>query len=416
MKATKLFFKTQKESPKDADSINANVLIRGGYVEKHMAGVYGLLPLGLSVYRKIENIIREGMTLVSGQEILMNVLQPKELWDETGRFSEINDIMYQFKDKRDKEIGLAPTHEEQVTDIIRHHIKSYKDLPVSLYQIQVKFRNEPRAKSGLLRGREFMMKDMYSFHTDEKDFKKYYQEVAGEYKKIFSKIGLETKYVAADGGMFSKYSHEFQVICPTGEDTIYHCDKCKFAQNKEISKVSDGDKCPECDGNIIESKSIEVGNIFPLKNKFSSAMGAKFADENGKETDILMGCYGIGLTRTLAAIVEVYFDQQNNKMIWPESIAPFLVEIISLGKNEESEKLYSGLLEKKIDVLYDDRDISAGEKFADADLIGSPKRIIISEKSLKAGGVELIDLKSNKSQIVKPNEIISKLTEKFLKK
>jgi len=408
MKATKLFFKTRKESPKDADSINANVLVRGGYVQKHMAGVYGLLPLGLKVYRKIENIVREGMNSIDGQEIIMNVLQPRELWDETGRFSEISEIMYQFKDKNGKDIGLAPTHEEQVTDIIRHHIKSYKDLPTSLYQIQVKFRNEPRAKSGLLRGREFMMKDMYSFHVDEKDFENYYKKVGEKYLDIFSKIGLKTKYVAADGGIFSKYSHEFQVICPTGEDTIYYCDKCDFAENKEIAKVKNEDKCPKCDGKIIEAKSIEVGNIFPLKNKFSSAMGAKFVDNNGSEKDLIMGCYGIGLTRALAAIVEVYFDQENNMMIWPESVAPFDVEIISLEKNKEAEELYEKIKDK-IEILYDDRDVSAGEKFAEADLIGAPKRVIVSEKSLKSGGAELIDLKSGESQIVEIEEIASVL-------
>ena len=408
MKATKLFFKTRKESPKDADSINANVLVRGGYVQKHMAGVYGLLPLGLKVYRKIENIVREGMNSIDGQEIMMNVLQPRELWDETGRFSEISEIMYQFKDKNGKDIGLAPTHEEQVTDIIRHHIKSYKDLPTSLYQIQVKFRNEPRAKSGLLRGREFMMKDMYSFHVDEKDFENYYKKVGEKYLDIFSKIGLKTKYVAADGGIFSKYSHEFQVICPTGEDTIYYCDKCDFAENKEIAKVKNDDKCPKCDGKIIEAKSIEVGNIFPLKNKFSSAMGAKYVDNNGSEKDLIMGCYGIGLTRALAAIVEVYFDQENNMMIWPESVAPFDVEIISLEKNKEAEELYEKIKDK-IDILYDDRDVSAGEKFAEADLIGAPKRVIVSEKSLKSGGAELIDLKSGESQIVEIEKIASVL-------
>jgi prolyl-tRNA synthetase len=408
MKATKLFFKTRKESPKDADSINANVLVRGGYVQKHMAGVYGLLPLGLKVYRKIENIVREGMNSIDGQEIMMNVLQPRELWDETGRFSEISEIMYQFKDKNGKDIGLAPTHEEQVTDIIRHHIKSYKDLPTSLYQIQVKFRNEPRAKSGLLRGREFMMKDMYSFHVDEKDFENYYKKVGEKYLDIFSKIGLKTKYVAADGGIFSKYSHEFQVICPTGEDTIYYCDKCDFAENKEIAKVKNDDKCPKCDGKIIEAKSIEVGNIFPLKNKFSSAMGAKYVDNNGSEKDLIMGCYGIGLTRALAAIVEVYFDQENNMMIWPESVAPFDVEIISLEKNKEAEELYEKIKDK-IDILYDDRDVSAGEKFAEADLIGAPKRVIVSEKSIKSGGAELIDLKSGESQIVEIEKIASVL-------
>lgn len=408
MKASKYFFKTLKELPRDADSINASFLTRGGYVQKNMAGVYALLPLGLKIYRKIEQIIRREMDEIGGQEIMMNILQPKELWDETGRWQETADVMYRIKDQ---EVGLAPTHEEQVTDIVRRKIKSYKDLPLALYQIQVKFRNESRAKSGLLRGREFMMKDMYSFHASEEDCQKYYQIVIDAYKKIFSQMDLETKVVAADGGMFSKYSHEFQVICPTGEDTIFYCDKCDFAENKEIAKVKSGNKCPKCDGNIIEAKSIEVGNIFPLKNRFSSAMGAKFLDKDGKEKEMIMGCYGIGLSRVLATIVEVYFDQQNNKMIWPKSVAPFDIEIISLNKNEEAGKIYQELSDDGIEILYDDREMTAGEKFAEADLIGAPIRIIVSEKSLAAGGVEIIDAKSNKSKIVKDGEILAKLKD-----
>ena len=389
MKASKFFLKTIKETPKDADSINAAVLVRGGYVQKQMAGVYALLPLGLRVYRKIENIVREEMNAVGGQELSMNVLQPRELWEETGRWKEIEEIMY----KVSEDVGLAPTHEEQITDIVRKKISSYKDLPVSLYQIQTKFRNEPRAKSGLLRGREFIMKDMYSFHADESDFETYYKEATRAYSKFFDRIGLETRIVAASGGIFSKYSHEFQVICPTGEDTIYICgspvSECDFAENKEIAKVKDGDKCPKCGGIIKEEKSIEVGNIFPLKNKFSGSMNAKFLDADGNEKEMIMGCYGIGLTRVLATLVEVYFDQQNNKMVWPKNVAPFAVQIISLNKNDESEKVYKKLIDKNIEVLFDDRDVSAGEKFADADLIGAPTRIIISEKSLAAGGAEV---------------------------
>lgn len=403
MKASKYLLKTEKELPRDADSINASFLVRAGYVQKQMAGVYALLPLGLRVYRKIENIIREEMDAVGGQEVLMNVLQPKELWQETGKWEGIKDIMYRVGE----DVGLAPSHEEQVTDIIRKKVSSYKDLPLSIYQIGVKFRNEPRAKSGLLRGREFMMKDMYSFHATEEDFEKYYQEVAQAYKKSFDRIGLETKYVAAGGGMFTDRSDEFQVICPTGEDTIYHCDKCDFTENKEISKLSGGDKCPKCGGIIKEEKSIEVGNIFPLDNKYSSKMGAKFLDADGKEKDLIMGCYGIGLTRVLATLVEVYYDQQNSKMFWPKSVAPFAVEIISINKNEEAEKLYAELSSKNIEVLYDDWEISAGEKFADADLVGAPIRIIVSEKSLNAGGVEIID--GPKTEIIEISKVLDQV-------
>ena len=269
MKQSRLFLKTRKETPADADSINASYLIRTGFVEKQMAGVYALLPLGFRVYKKIEAIIREEMNAVGGQEMLMNILQPKELWDETGRWAEGKEVMYQFKDSRDKEIGLGWTHEEQVTDIVRKKIKSYKDLPQALYQIHAKFRNEARAKSGLLRGREFMMKDMYSFHATEEDLDDFYEKVKIAYLKIYERLRLDAKVVQASGGLFSKYSHEFQVLAPVGEDVIYHCDKCGFAQNKEIAEVKEGDKCPECDGKIRVSNGIEVGNIFLLKNKYS---------------------------------------------------------------------------------------------------------------------------------------------------
>ena len=405
MKQSQLFFKTRKETPSDADSINASYLTRAGFIEKHMAGVYALLPLGYKVYKKIEGIIREEMNVIGGQEILMNVLQPKELWDETGRWQEMDDIIYKMKDSRGKEIGLGPTHEEELTDIIRKKVESYKDLPFALYQIQTKFRNELRVKSGLLRGREFIMKDLYSFHTDEKDLADYYEKAKKAYFNVFKRLGLEAKIVEASGGVFSKYSHEFQVIAPAGEDTIFYCEKCDFAQNKEIAEVKDGDKCPKCGSAIKSASSIEVGNIFPLKNKYSSAMGAKFIDKDGKEKEIIMGCYGIGLTRALATIVEIYYDVTKNKMVWPKEVAPYLVHLISLQKNAEAEEIHSELLEKKVEVLYDDREISAGQKFAEADLLGCPIRIIVSEKSLKNGGAEVTDVKTGKSEIEKLDSI-----------
>lgn len=406
MRRSEAFIKTQKETPADADSINAALLTRGGFVKKHMAGAYALLPLGLKTYKKIENIVREELNSIGAQELLMNVLQPKELWEETNRWKEIEEVMY----KVGSDIGLAPTHEEQITDIVRGKVSSYKELPLSFYQFQVKFRNEPRAKSGLLRGREFLMKDMYSFHATEDDFEVYYQRVIVAYKKIFSRMGLETKLVAASGGMFSKYSHEFQVICPTGEDTVYVCDKCDFAENIEIAKVKNGDKCSKCDGRIREEKSIEVANIFPLKDKFSSTMGAKILDAEGKEQNIIMGCYGIGMTRAIATIVEIYNDTRG--ILWPQNVSPYQVNLISLGKNTECDKIYENLTKEGIEVLYDDREeITAGEKFADADLIGCPYRVIISEKSLAAGGAEISTRKDSKNGTIIPIEdIIKKIT------
>ena len=395
MKLSQLFMKTRKEVPADADSINASYLIRAGFAEKYMAGVYGLLPLGLRVVKKIENIVREEMNAINGQEILMNVLQPREIWEETGRWESAVDIFYKMKDSRGKDLALAPTHEEQVVDIVRHRIKSYKDLPFALYQIQTKFRNEPRVKSGMLRGREFIMKDMYSFHADLEDFEKFYELSKAAYSKIFSRLGLDAKIVAASGGIFSKYSHEFQVLTPVGEDTIFYCDspagECEFAENKEIATVSEGDKCPKCGGNIKMERGIEVGNIFPLKNKFTAPMKATFLDKEGKPVEFLMGCYGIGITRAMATIVEIYYDSASNAMKWPESVAPYDIEIISLGQNETAEKIYKELLDKKIQVLFDDRELSAGEKFAEADLIGAPKRLIISKKTIADNSIEYRD-------------------------
>ncbi|MFA6963418.1 MAG: aminoacyl--tRNA ligase-related protein [Patescibacteria group bacterium] len=390
MKQSQLFLKTRKEVPADADSINASYLIRASFAEKQMAGVYSLLPLGLRVIKKIENIVREEMNKIGGQEVLMNVLQPKELWDETGRSESAVDIFYKLVDARGKTILLAPTHEEQVIDIVRKKVKSYKDLPLALYQIQTKFRNEPRAKSGLLRGREFIMKDLYSFHESEEDFNSYYERSKEAYNEVFKRFGLDARIVEASGGIFSKYSHEFQVLTAVGEDTIYYCDKCDFAQNKEVAEVTEGDKCPKCGALVKVGRGIEVGNIFPLKDKYSKPMNGTFLDRDGKEQVFTMGCYGIGITRALATIVEVHYDVAKNKMVWPVEVAPYKVHLISLNQNEKAEEIYKELLEKNVEVLYDDREMSAGEKFAEADLVGSPIRIVVSKKTLDADSVEMV--------------------------
>jgi len=306
MKQSELFFKTRKEVPADADSINASYLVRAGFVHKHMAGAYALLPLGLRVIKKIENIVREEMNVIGGQEILMNVLQPRELWEETDRWESAVDIFYKLKDSRGKELNLAPTHEEEIVDIVRDMMKSYKDLPFAIYQIQTKFRNEPRVKSGLLRGREFLMKDMYSFAESNEQHQIFYKKAIPAYFSVFKRLGLEAKLTEASGGIFSKYSHEFQVLTEVGEDTIFYCDsptdECDFAQNKEIAEVKEGDKCPKCGGTIKMSRGIEIGNIFSLKDKFSKPMKATFLDKGGKEQAFIMGCYGIGITRAMATV------------------------------------------------------------------------------------------------------------------
>lgn len=387
MRQSQLFTKTQKNAPKDETSVNARLLIRGGFVDKLMAGVYTFLPLGLRVMKRIENIIREEMDAIGGQEFEMPALHPKENWEKTGRWSAMDDL-YKVKDASGREFALGPTHEEVIAPLMKKFVNSHKDLPFAAYQFQTKFRMELRAKSGILRGREFLMKDLYSFHLTEKDLDEYYEKAKSAYFKIFERTGLKkkTRLTFASGGTFSKYSHEFQVLSKAGEDTIYICEKCQNAVNKEIKPETP--VCPICGGKKFEeAKAIEVGNIFKLMDKFTKPFDLKATNESGKSQMLIMGCYGIGLPRLMGTIVEVHHDK--NGIIWPESVAPLKVHLISLGKDKEAEKIYKNLLAKNIEVLFDDRDVSAGEKFADADLIGIPWRAVVSEKSIAAGGVEM---------------------------
>ena len=411
MKQSKLFGQTTKEIPKDEMSINAQLLIRGGFVDKSMAGVYTYLPLGKRVLTKIENVIREEMDAIGGQEVLMPALQKKEDWQTTGRWDV--DVMMKVKTFFDKEYGLGWTHEEVVTPLAKKYIKSYKDFPFSVYQIQAKFRSEKRAKSGILRGREFSMKDLYSFHTSEKDLDKFYDLAKEAYFKIFDKVNIKNKtYLTyASGGDFSKYSHEFQTLTSAGEDIIYICDKCNVAVNKEIiNEVKNC--CPECGNkNLKEEKAIETGNIFKLKTKFTEAFDFKFLDENSKENLVLMGCYGMGSSRLLGTIVELFNDE--NGIIWPKSIAPYQVHLVHLGNKteviKEAEKIYSTLQKEKIEVLYDDRDESAGVKFKDSDLIGIPLRIVVSEKTLSKNKVEIKKRNEDGFELVEIDKIAASI-------
>jgi len=376
---SKSFIYTDHKPPKDETAVNAKLLEQAGYVRKLMAGVYTYLPLGFRVLQKINQIIREEMNAIGGQEIYMPAMQPKELWDKTGRWQEMGDIMYQFKDKSDRWLGLATTHEETITEIIKKHIQSYKDLPLYLYQIQDKFRNEPRAKSGLIRCREFSMKDLYSFHVSEKDLAEYYEKAAQAYAKIFCRCGLKAMMIEASGGTFTKeYSHEFQVLSEAGEDHVIHCEKGDFSQNAEISKYKARDACPKCKSKLKVSKGIEVGNIFKLGTKFSQALNAFYHDKDGKLKPIVMASYGIGPGRLMGTIVEVYHDQDG--IVWPISVAPYQIYLISLD-SKDVKGLLNDLDKNGIEVLYDDRDVSAGIKFKDADLIGLPVRIIASAKT-----------------------------------
>ncbi|HPT08129.1 MAG TPA: His/Gly/Thr/Pro-type tRNA ligase C-terminal domain-containing protein [bacterium] len=387
MKQSLLFTKTIKELPKDETSYNAQVLIRAGFIDKVSAGVYTFLPLGLKVLHKINNIIREEINAVSGQEILMPALNPKENWQKTGRWDDL-DVLFKLIGSDDKEYALGATHEEIVTPLGQKFTLSYKDLPFAVYQIQTKFRNEKRAKAGLLRGREFVMKDLYSFHADEESLSKYYNKVKEAYEKIYNRLGLGdlTYFTYAAGGTFSKYSHEFQTVCENGEDIIYVCPKCHIAINKEI--ISEQNACFKCGNTVLEEKkAIEVGNIFELKTKYSKAFNFTFKDKDENNKEVLMGCYGMGPSRIMGTIVEICHDDKG--MIWPKNVAPFSVHLISLKQNEEAEKIYQKLLNENIEVLYDDRDnVSPGEKFADADLIGCPIRLVVSSKTLDDKKIE----------------------------
>lgn len=407
MKQSQLFTKTRKEAPKDEVSVNAQLLIRAGYIDKLMAGIYTILPLGLRVMKKIENIIREEMNSIGGQEIFMPALHPKENWAVTGRWDTMDDL-YKLKDASDREFALGATHEEIVVPLMENFLQSYRDLPFSVYQFQNKFRMEMRAKSGILRGKEFIMKDLYSFHDDEADLDQYYEKAKEAYINIFKRAGIgnETYFTFASGGSFSKYSHEFQTTTSAGEDIIYICNKCSLAINKEIKEETPA--CPNCKSNDFrEEKSIEVGNIFKLKNKYTKPFGLSVKGNDGSEKEVVMGCYGIGLGRLMGTVVEVHHDDRG--IVWPKEIAPFAVHLISLNENDEAEKIYQMLLAKGIEVLYDDRDVSAGEKFADSDLIGIPFRIVVSKKSLAAGGVELKKRKEEKANVLAIEECIGQI-------
>ena len=405
MKLSKLFTKTLREAPADETAKNAQLLIRGGFVFKNSAGIYSFLPLGWRVLDKIADVIREEMNAIDGQEMFMPALVEKKYMEPTGRWN--LDVGYFAKGLEEKEAGfvLGWSHEEVLTAIASRYISSYKDLPFSAYQIQTKFRHEARAKSGLLRGREFMMKDLYSFHANQEDLDKYYEKAKDAYFKIFERCGLKAIYALAAGGIFTdKFTHEFQVVADVGEDTIYACLKCEYAENKEITKLIDGDKCPKCDGKIEEKKSIEVGNIFDQGVKYSEVLGLNFTDEDGNKKPVIMGAYGIGLSRVMATVVEVSSDEKG--IIWPENIAPYKVHLISLEQNEEAGKIYDELQKNGVEVLYDDREgKTAGEKFADADLIGCPVRIVVSKKTLEKDSVELKLRNENDFKLIKLNEI-----------
>ena len=384
MRQSKLFTKTRKEAPKDEVSKNAILLSRAGFVNKEMAGVYSYLPLGLRVLKKIENIIREEMNAIGGEELILTALQKKEVWEKVDRWNDdIVDVWFKTKLKDSVELGLGFTHDEQLVNLLTEYISSYKDLPLYLYQIQTKFRNELRAKSGIIRGREFVMKDLYSFNHNKSEQDEFYEKAKSAYRNVFNRCGIGdvTYLTTATGGTFSQYSHEFQTISDAGKDTIYITDENKKeAINKELG---------EKDGK--EFKSIEVANIFKQGAKFTDPFGLYYKDENGEKKSILMGGYGIGVSRLMGTVVEVLSDEKG--IIWPKEVTPFDVHLLSLTEKTKSfaDDVYEKLTARGIEVLYDDRDMRAGEKFADSDLIGISTRVIIGEKTLESKMLEVKD-------------------------
>lgn len=406
MKQSHLFTKTKKEAPADEVAKNAELLIKAGFINKEMAGVYSYLPLGLKVINKIQNIIREEMNTIGGQEVTLTALQEKATWEPTNQWDDAEvDVWFKTKLKNETELGLAVTHEAAMTKMLKGFVESYRDLPVNIYQFQTKFRNETRAKSGIMRTREFIMKDLYSFSRDEAEHNEFYEKTKEAYKNVFKRAGIGhlTYLTFASGGMFSKFSHEFQTITSAGEDIIYVDESKGIAINKEVYNDEVIANLGLNKETLVENRAVEVGNIFTLATRFSDALDLKYKTETGEEKSVFMGSYGIGPGRLMGTVVEVLSDDKG--IIWPESIAPFKVHILELGDDMEvkttANALYVTLQEKGIEVMYDDRTgMSAGEKFADADLIGIPYRVVISPRSLKDGGYEVKKRTEEKGKIV----------------
>ncbi len=408
MKQSLLFAPTLKEAPKDADVKSHKLMARAGLIKQTAAGIYTYLPLARRAMNHIERIIREELDQRDCSELLMPALQPRDLWEESGRWGEYGPELFRLKDRKDRDFCLGPTHEEVITQVTRDYINTYKKLPLALYQIQTKFRDELRPRFALMRGREFIMKDLYTFHTDDQDLDLWYDKIMKAYTVMFERMGLQTKIVSSDTGQIGgKEADEFMVMSEVGEDTISYCDTCQYGANQEFSGLHEKDPCPKCDsGTIKEAKGIEVGNIFKLGTKYSESMNAYYNDKDGQKTPVVMGCYGLGISRTLMAVVEQ--NSQEHAMVWPKEVAPFYVHVIPLKTNQEedmaaAQSIYK-TLNQQYDVLIDDRDERPGIKFKDADLIGIPYRVVIG-KDLKDGLVEFTNRYTGEKKLVKVAEI-----------
>ena len=413
MRLSQNFTKTSKTAPADEVARNAQLVIRAGYIHKMMAGVYAYLPLGLRVIENIRQIVREEMNAVGGQEVQMTALQPRELWEKTDRWDD-NKVDNWFKTtlKNGTELGVGLSHEEPIVDSLIPFVNSYKDLPVSVYQIQTKFRNELRAKSGLLRGREFMMKDLYSFARTQEEHTKLYEELAAAYLRVYDRLGIgaDTYRTAADGGYFTdKFSDEFQTLTEVGEDTIYVDEQKRFAVNKEVMNDETLQKLGLSRDSLVEKRAVEVGNIFPLESKYSDALGLYYVDENGERQSVVMGCYGIGISRVMGVIAEKFADDKG--LVWPENIAPAKVYIVQIGEAARvvADELYAELMAKGIETIYDDRDERPGAKFADAELMGIPYRVTVSDRLLAQQQFEFTSRKTGETELLTHDALLAKL-------
>ncbi len=408
MRVSEVFTKTSKTAPADEVAKNAQLLIRAGFVYKEMAGVYAYLPYGLRVIEKIKQIVREEMNTIRSNELIMTGLQRKDVWDKTGRWSdEVVDVWFKTKLQDETELGLGWSHEEPIVEMLKNYVHSYKDLPISLYQFQTKMRNELRAKSGIMRGREFVMKDMYSFHDSSEALDVYYNETIEAYKRVYERLGIgEDTYVTfASGGAFTKFSHEFQTICDAGEDVIYLHREKNIAVNEEV--IDDAVKELGIAREELEKvKTAEVGNIFNFGAQKTDEMGLKFTNRDGQPDSIYMGSYGIGITRAMGVIVEKFADDKG--LVWPEAVAPYRVYLATIGEvSEQVEALYAELEDKGVEVLYDDRDVRPGEKFADADLLGIPHRVVLSPKLIEQGSFEYKARTSEEVSILTKEDLLA---------
>ncbi len=414
MKRSQLFVKTQKDAPADEVAKNAQLLIRAGFVYKVMAGVYAYTPLGIRVVENIKQIVREEMDAITGKELIMTALQRKETWEPTGRWDdEVVDVWFKTKLKDETELGLAWSHEEAIIEMMKHHITSYKDLPQNVYQFQTKFRNELRSKSGIMRGREFVMKDMYSCSLDEDQHEKFYQECIEAYNRVFDRLGIgeDTFVTFADGGAFTKFSHEFQTICDAGEDTVYINREKNIAVNEEVVNDDNLEQFGLTRDELEKVTCAEVGNIFNFGTQKSEETDFSFTNKDGQKQYVHLGSYGIGVTRVMGVLAEKLSDDKG--LVWPVNTAPHAVYLIGIGDvSEQTEKLYQELQGAGIEVLYDDRDARPGDKFADADLMGIPYRVVISNRTLKSNSVELKSRSEEDAQEIKVTELISTLNSK----